>query len=174
MARGMQIKGFANLKGKMIKLGEDLPIAAITAMQKKAREVEKRSNANIKTVDLVNFGDLLDSSYVGKPTKIPIGWKVEVGYRSQHAAYQHEGWDGQSMPPLENLEEWVTTKLGIPYPEATWVAYAISLKLMNDGHDAEPFLQEAIDGVRAGIPRDVNKLIQRWMKRRYGKGPVKR
>jgi len=166
----MKIIGVKKLEQKIGRLNKELSIMAINAMHAEALKIQKRSDKNIVTLDLVNFKNLLDSSYVTRPVETTFGWQIEVGYNSEVATYYHSGWDSQEMPPIEPIEEWVNTKLGIPSPEATWIAFAIAENLKNNGHDAEPFFREAIDGVKKNIPRDVQGMLKRWLKRKYQGG----
>jgi len=165
----MKITGIDQLNKKIGRMTEDFSKQAARQMELQGKSIYADTKANISDADLINYGKLIDSVYVTKPVKTPFGWEVEVGAKEKYAVYLHEGWDGQKMPPLENIRDWVQTKLGLTSEESYGVAWVIAENLRDNGRKAEPFLQMAIDENQPKIKKEVSKGLKAWFMRQFKK-----
>jgi len=168
MAKRIKVEGLKELNNNINKLTKTISLSKNKTLKKIGKDVLNRSQVNIIESNLLDSTKMFNSSYISEGRKGLFETIVEVGYKEEHAIYQHEGWKGQNMPPFQPILDWVESKVGLAGEEAEGFAYLVSLKLKNKGHKAEPFLGEALDSelvfilekLKNGIREDLIKKFR--------------
>jgi len=156
----IKVKGIEDLNKQIDKLAKDIRISKRRALKAIGEGIRAKSQENIIGAKLVDKGDLLGSSYVSTGMQGLFRTIVEVGYKEEYAVYQHEGWNGQALPPFQPILEWVERKVGLVDEEAESFAMLVSYKLANKGHKAEPFLEQALDEELSYITRKMQQHMK--------------
>lgn len=104
-----------------------------------ADKVFQESQLNIVNMGIIDTGHLLKSGIL-----IPTPLGATINYSAPYAWYVEKGRLPGSMPPVEALEKWVRRKMGIASKDARRVAWAVAMKIKQNGTQPQPFLESAL------------------------------
>lgn len=134
----------------------------ITEIRKKIKEITKEElekagqgiytnvKSNIKEFDLTDTKDLLNSAYRTQAIRFGDKTIVEIGITEKHGVYHEFGWDSQNISSemIENIRQWSIRKLGVSETDSWGIAYSIAMNLAENGHEASPFMNDALEAFR--------------------------